>query len=137
MSQGKTSAMSISRRAFMYFLGAGTAVNAGLRVSAQSTARESSKYPFTPLPRDLEMVLPHLPSDIVILSSNENPLGPSKHAIEFMASMGSLCARYDRATLEKQCLDTVSAKYSLKLGYVAMFPGADSAGQNLQVRGTL
>ena len=84
-----------------------------------------------------EMVLPHLPSDIVILSSNENPLGPSKHAIEFMASMGSLCARYDRATLEKQCLDTVSAKYSLKLGYVAMFPGADSAGQNLQVRGTL
>src|SRR5450755_572438 len=118
MNQGKTSAMSVSRRAFMYLLGAGTAVSAGLRVSAQSTSRQSSKYPFTPLPRDLEMVLPHLPSDIVIMSSNENPLGPSKRAIEFMASMGSLCARYDRATLEKQCLDTISAEYGLKPGYV-------------------
>ena len=63
------------------------------------------------------------PANAVIISSNENPLGPADCALEAIAKTSSMGGRYHH----EESIGTVkvfSEQFGLKPGYVTMFPGS-------------
>src|SRR5262252_6675164 len=74
--------MSISRRKFAQLLGAGVA--AAVTRPTLSLAKNSSESPPTILPR----------TNVVRLSSNENPYGPSSRCFQAMTEDFPLACRY-------------------------------------------
>jgi histidinol-phosphate aminotransferase len=59
----------------------------------------------------------------VIISSNENPLGPAKSALDAICTTAALGGRYH----QEQSMQTITAfndVYGLKRGYSALFPGS-------------
>jgi histidinol-phosphate aminotransferase len=64
-----------------------------------------------------------LPPDTVIISSNENPLGPAQSSLSAIATTAAMGGRYH----QEQSMQTVTAFneiYGLKRGYSALFPGS-------------
>ncbi|HEY0263204.1 MAG TPA: aminotransferase class I/II-fold pyridoxal phosphate-dependent enzyme [Granulicella sp.] len=67
-----------------------------------------------------------IPQETVIISSNENPLGPSQGALAALGSMAAMGGRYH----SDETMKTVAVfndLYGLKHGYTAMFPGSGGA----------
>jgi histidinol-phosphate aminotransferase len=63
------------------------------------------------------------PADAVIISSNENPLGPAKCALEAIATTSSLGGRYHHEE-SGETVKVFSEMYGLKPGYATIFPGS-------------
>ena len=64
-----------------------------------------------------------LPPDTVIISSNENPLGPAQSAITSICSTASLGGRYH----QEESMKTITAfneQFGLKKGYAQLYPGS-------------
>ena len=64
-----------------------------------------------------------LPADAVIISSNENPLGPAQSALSAICTTAALGGRYH----QEQTTDTIKVfndQFGLKKGYVGLFPGS-------------
>jgi histidinol-phosphate aminotransferase len=64
-----------------------------------------------------------LPADTVIISSNENPLGPAQSSLSAICSTASMGGRYHGEETMKTVM-AFNEIYGLKRGYSALFPGS-------------
>ncbi len=118
---------SVSRRSFVRLFGAGVTVAATLPSLAQqagnSSATVSSHRRSPGMGSDMGEMR-RLPPDAVVISSNENPLGPAQVAKIAMADAASLGGRYDKTGVARATVATVSEQFGLKPGYVELYPGS-------------
>jgi len=123
----------VSRRNFLRTLGAASAAAAAFPAVAaygqQATANLTAPTPTTRRGMSDMGEMRQLPPDTVIISSNENPLGPAKVALSAIGDTALLGGRYH----QEESMNTVKAFSSLfdlpvaapgKPGYVALFPGS-------------
>jgi histidinol-phosphate aminotransferase len=123
---------AVSRRNFMRLFGAGVTVAATMPTFGQqvaSSSPSSSSAPAATPPRRRGMgadmgEMRQLSPDTVIISSNENPLGPAQVALSEMAVAGPLGGRYDKTGVARATVQTISEQFSLKPGYVELYPGS-------------
>jgi histidinol-phosphate aminotransferase len=64
-----------------------------------------------------------LGADVVIISSNENPLGPAQSALTALCATAPLGGRYHQEESQKT-ISVFNEVYGLKRGYSALFPGS-------------
>jgi len=64
-----------------------------------------------------------MPADTVIISSNENPLGPAPVALEAIGTAAKKGGRYDRE-YSSAMTKAISDQFQLKPGYVRIYPGS-------------
>jgi histidinol-phosphate aminotransferase len=119
--------LAISRRNFVRLFGAGVTMAASLPTLAQQGNGLSALLPIRrrgdgSAPDMGEMRL--LPPDTVIISSNENPLGPAAVARTAMADAAPLGGRYDKTGVARATVATISEQFELKPGYVELYPGS-------------
>ncbi len=65
-----------------------------------------------------------LPADAVIINANENPLGPSKLALEAITKIAPLGGRYDRMGEQAAFIKTYAAMHGLKPENIAVYAGS-------------
>jgi histidinol-phosphate aminotransferase len=111
----------VSRRSFMRILGAASAAATSLPAFGlqQATAPAASQ----PARRRGMRGMPQLSPDTVIISANENPLGPAQSALTAICSTAALGGRYH----EDEYVKTVTVfneQFGLKNGYSALYPGS-------------
>ena len=119
---------AVSRRAFMRTLGAASAAAAALPTMAfgqpqpQTAAPQATGSGSHRGMSDMGEMRPLSP-DTVIISSNENPLGPAQSAISAICTTASMGGRYHMEETFKtvQCFND---QFGLKRGYSALFPGS-------------
>jgi histidinol-phosphate aminotransferase len=116
----------VSRRNFVRLFGAGVALAATSPNFAQQASNSSGT---TPPPRrgmgGADMgEMRQLSPDTVIISSNENPLGPAQVALEEMIKAGPTGGRYDKFGVARGTVKTISEQFGLKPGYVELYPGS-------------
>ena len=116
----------LSRRNFVRLFGAGVTLAASLPSLAQQLNSSSTSVPTRRRgdgASDMgEMRM--LPPDAVIISSNENPLGPAQSARTAMADAAALGGRYDKTGVARATVATISEQFGLKPGYVELYPGS-------------
>jgi len=115
----------VSRRNFMRWMGAGAAAAAVVPGLAPTAfAQQQVAADTTPRRRSGMPDFSHLPPDAVIISSNENPLGPAASALAAVGQVGVSGGRYDRFGVAAATVKTISDQFGLKPGYVELFPGS-------------
>lgn len=62
--------------------------------------------------------------DVVRITSNENPMGPSKEGIEAMAKVGPLGWRYNPVGENLEFMSLLQSTENVKSGYVEGYPGS-------------
>jgi len=111
----------VSRRSFMRILGAASV--AATSLPAFGTARQAVvPAPSQPARRRRGMMSMY-PSDMVVISANENPLGPAQSALTALCSTAASGGRYHEEEYAKT-IDVFNEQYGLKSGYSAFFPGS-------------
>lgn len=115
---------TVSRRSFVRLFGAGVTVAATLPALAQNAATETASAADAPMPRRRAGGFRELPPGTVIISSNENPLGPAPVALDAMVKNAPLGARYDTTGVARATVQTISEQFDLKPGYVELYPGS-------------
>jgi len=125
---------AVSRRNFMRLFGAGVTVAATLPTFGQqmaSSSSSSSPAPAATVPSRRRGMggadmgeMRQLSPDTVIISSNENPLGPAPVALSEMVVAGPLGGRYDKTGIARKTVETISEQFDLKPGYVELYPGS-------------
>ena len=119
---------AVSRRSFLRILGATSAAVTAIPTLAQSAVQPQSAGAPSPAGHrnagQSDMGEMHqLPPDAIIISSNENPLGPAQSALSSISAVASTGGRYHHEEAQK----TVSAFrdiFGLKKDYAALFPGS-------------
>lgn len=113
----------VSRRSFLRVLGAASAAATSFPAFAATQAAQ------TPAPRrgmggmaDMGERMSPSP-DTVIISSNENPLGPAKSALDAICATAALGGRYHQE-VSQATITAFNEIYGLKRGYSALFPGS-------------
>ncbi len=114
---------ALSRRNFMRSLGVASFAAASFPALASTQQAPAASGPgrqrgMTDMGERRE-----LPPDTVIISSNENPLGPAQSSLTALCSTASMGGRYH----SEVTMNTVMAFneiYGLKRGYSALFPGS-------------
>ncbi len=116
----------VSRRNFMRLMGAGAAAAATLPSLAQTSAAPQQRLASSDTPRRGGMGGPmrQLPPDAVIISANENPLGPAQSALAAVVATGPSGGRYDKFGVANATVKTLSDQFGLKPGYVELYPGS-------------
>ncbi len=107
----------VSRRSFMRLLGAASAATASL----PSFAAVQQAAPAQPVKR--RMRGQQLSPDTVVISANENPLGPAQSALTALCSMGAQGGRYHEDEYVKT-IAVFNEQYGLKNDYSALYPGS-------------
>jgi histidinol-phosphate aminotransferase len=69
--------------------------------------------------------------DVVRITSNENPMGPSKEALEAMAQVAGKAWRYGPVGDNNDFLDLIASTEGVKPNYVTPYPGSGPALANL------
>jgi histidinol-phosphate aminotransferase len=112
----------VSRRSFMRILGAASAAATSFpalaaiqQPAAPAAAAQSA--------RRGGMRGMQLSPDTVIISSNENPLGPAQSALKAICSTATLGGRYHFDEYVKT-IDVFNEQFGLKKDYSALFPGS-------------
>ncbi len=112
----------VSRRSFMRILGAASAAATSFpalaaiqQPAAPAAAAQSA--------RRGGMRGMQLSPDTVIISSNENPLGPAQSALTAICSTATLGGRYHFDEYVKT-IDVFNEQFGLKKDYSALFPGS-------------
>ncbi len=116
----------VSRRSFMRIIGAASATAASFPALAavqQSAAPASQGGGRRGLGGTDTGEMRQLSPDTVIISSNENPLGPAPSALQAINVTGPLGGRYHFDETMKT-LVAFNEVYGLKKGYSALFPGS-------------
>ncbi len=115
----------VSRRNFVRLLGAGVTAASTLSGFGQQmgSADEMKRRAVARTAADVRM-RPHISPDTVIISSNENPLGPAEVALNEMAAAAKLGGRYDKTGVANKTVETISEQFGLKPGYVELYPGS-------------
>jgi histidinol-phosphate aminotransferase len=115
----------VSRRNFMRILGAASAATTfpafGAVGQAAQAAQGQGRRGMGGMSDMGEMR--QLSPDTVIISSNENPLGPAPSALEIIGKTAPLGGRYHFDETMKT-LEVINNTFGLKKGYVALTPGS-------------
>ncbi len=122
------SSLSSSRRSFLRTAGIASAAvasmpgvshalqqAAGAAASAGGNVRSKRNSDDWEIPREAP--------GTVIISSNENPLGPAPSALEAITKYAPTGGRYDREH-SGATIKVISEQFSLKKGYVRLYPGS-------------
>jgi histidinol-phosphate aminotransferase len=64
-----------------------------------------------------------LPDNVVVISMNENPLGPAPSSLDAIAKTAAVGNRYHGDIIQKT-VSTATDMFDLKRGYVGLFPGS-------------
>jgi histidinol-phosphate aminotransferase len=112
----------VSRRSFMRILGAASAAATSFPALA-ATQQPAAPAAATQSARRDGMRGMHLSPDTVIISSNENPLGPAQSALTAICSTATLGGRYHFDEYVKT-VDVFNEQFGLKKDYSALFPGS-------------
>ncbi len=117
----------VSRRSFLQTLGAASA--AAVTIPAMAYGQnQQAPGPMGAASRanqgqsDMGSRVP-LGPDVVIISSNENPLGPAKSALTALCSTAALGGRYHQEE-SSQTVAVITEQFGLPKGYVGLFPGS-------------
>jgi histidinol-phosphate aminotransferase len=112
----------VSRRSFMRILGAASA--AATSLPAFAALQQSGTQATAPAPRRGGMrSMQPLSPDTVIISSNENPLGPAQSALAAIGTTATLGGRYHFDEYVKT-ITVFNEQFGLKQDYSALFPGS-------------
>src|SRR5580698_3895774 len=116
----------VSRRSFMRILGAASA--AATSFPALAAVQNAAATPAQSGRRGMGGMSDmgetrQLSADTVIISSNENPLGPAKSALDAICTTAPLGGRYHFDETMKT-LTVFNEQFGLKRGYSALFPGS-------------
>lgn len=116
----------VSRRTFLRTLGAASAAAATLPSMAYAQSQQSGA-PAQAARRGYGNAdmgeRQTLPADTVIISSNENPLGPAKSSLDAICATAPLGGRYHAEETSKT-VQVFLDQYGLKRGYAGLFPGS-------------
>ena len=119
----------VSRRNFLRTLGAASAAAAALpsalAYGQQVAAAAPASGPGTArrgYGSDMGEMR-QLPPDAVIISSNENPLGPATVALSAIGAAAALGGRYHQE-ISFKTVEVFNNQFGLKRGYAALFPGS-------------
>lgn len=121
MSQAASSA--VSRRSFLRSLGAASVAASALPGFAGGQGAMSSQQRAGMSVGDMSFLGGSLPSDVVVISMNENPLGPAPSALEAIMKTAGGGNRY-RGDIIQGAISTARNLFGLKPGYVGLFPGS-------------
>ncbi len=117
---------SVSRRNFMRIMGAASAAATSFPALAAiqqgapaAPAQGAGRRAFG---SDMGEVR-KINADTVIISSNENPLGPAQSALAAISKTAPLGGRY-HMDVTMETVKTINDQYGLKKGYVALTPGS-------------
>jgi histidinol-phosphate aminotransferase len=116
----------VSRRNFMRILGAASAATTIPAFGAvqQGAAAAAQQGPGARRGMGSDMgEMRHLSPDTVIISSNENPLGPAQSALSAIGTTAPLGGRYHQEETMKT-VQVFSDLFQLKRGYLALTPGS-------------
>ncbi len=124
-----SSSLSSSRRSFLRTAGIATAAaasmpglsHAALQQAAGAAASAGGNVRSRRNSDDWE--IPREAPGTVIISSNENPLGPCPAALEAITKYAPTGGRYDRVH-SGETLKVISEQFQLKKGYVRLYPGS-------------
>ncbi|HMF63217.1 MAG TPA: pyridoxal phosphate-dependent aminotransferase [Edaphobacter sp.] len=111
----------VSRRSFMRILGAASA--AATSFPAFAAIQQGAPAAASPDRRRDMGDMRQLSPDTVIISSNENPLGPAQSALTAICTTAPLGGRYHFDETMKT-LTVFNEQFGLKRGYSALFPGS-------------
>jgi histidinol-phosphate aminotransferase len=111
----------VSRRSFMRILGAASAAATTLPAFALQQAA-TAPAPSRPVARRMRG-MPQFSPDTVIISSNENPLGPAQSSLTAICSTAALGGRYHEDEYVKT-INVFNEQHGLKSGYSALYPGS-------------
>ncbi len=113
----------VSRRFFLRTLGAASAAAATLPAMAYGQAQQAGQARRAGGGMsDMGERTPLAP-DVVIISSNENPLGPAQSALTALCATAPMGGRYHQEESQKT-ITAFNEVYGLKRGYSALFPGS-------------
>jgi len=112
---------AVSRRNFMRLFGAGAAAAATLPNFSQTAFAQAAGQ--TAGRRGMGE-RPMMDKDVIVISSNENPLGPAPSALAAVAQAGPTGGRYDKYGVGPGVVKTLSEQFGLKPGYVQLYPGS-------------
>src|SRR5271154_2830493 len=112
----------VSRRSFMRILGAASAAATSLPAFA-AIQQPAAQAPTTPARRGRMGGFPQLGPDAVIISANENPLGPAQSALAAINSTALLGGRYHGDVYDKT-IAVFNEQFGLRNDYSALFPGS-------------
>lgn len=118
---------AVSRRSFVRLFGAGVTVAATLPGLAQQAQQAAAPVaaPRRRMGMGADMgEFRQLAPDTVIISQNENPLGPAASALQAMTETAPTGGRYDKFGVARGTIKTISDQFSLKPGYVELYPGS-------------
>jgi histidinol-phosphate aminotransferase len=113
-----------SRRSFVRNAGIASAAAAAMPSFAKAMSQQAAAQAPVDGPngRQRGMRMP-MAADTVIISSNENPLGPAPVALEAISSAAKKGGRYDRE-YSSAMTKAISDQFQLKPGYVRIYPGS-------------
>jgi histidinol-phosphate aminotransferase len=115
-----------SRRSFMRTAGIASAAVAAMPSFARTGVQQAAPAPDAAMAgrqRGAGGGRQPMAADMVIISSNENPLGPAPVSLEAINTAAKKGGRYDReysAAMTK----AISDQFQLKAGYVRIYPGS-------------
>ena len=118
----------LSRRNFMRTLGAASVAATSLpmfaQAAGQAAATQMGGRRAAGAGADMDMGMRTPPSpDTVIISSNENPLGPAQSALGAITATSVLGGRY-HGEITQATVAAFNETFGLKRGYVGLFPGS-------------
>ena len=114
----------VSRRSFLRIVGAASA--AATSFPALAAITPAAAAPAQTGRRSGTRAIHPLSPDTVVISSNENPLGPAQSALTAICSMGVQGGRYHWDEYVKT-IDVFNGEFGLKKDYSALFPGVERA----------
>ena len=112
----------VSRRSFLFTLGAASVAATSCPAFAAVQGATAPKQTPGGDTGALQMSRGMSP-DTVIISSNENPLGPSPSALDAICKAAAIGNRY-HGEITMEAVSTVNDLFGLKRGYVGLFPGS-------------
>jgi histidinol-phosphate aminotransferase len=112
----------VSRRSFMRILGAASAAATSLPAFA-ALQQAGTQVAAPPAKRGGMRGMQQLSPDTVVISSNENPLGPAQSALTAICSTASQGGRYHYDEYVKT-IGVFNDQFGLKKDYSALFPGS-------------
>lgn len=115
----------VSRRSFLRTLGAASAAAAALPAMAYGQTQQAGQAARRQGGGGMSDMGERTPlgADVVIISSNENPLGPSQAALTALCATAPLGGRYHQEESQKT-IAAFNEVCGLKRGYSALFPGS-------------
>ena len=113
----------VSRRSFVRNLGAASVAAASFPALAAVEGARAPQAGRGMSVGDMSNLGGGLPDNVVVISMNENPLGPAPSALDAIRQTAPLGNRY-RGDIIQKTVSTAVDLFGLRRGYVGLFPGS-------------